>query len=215
MSEHDPDHIPTQAELDAEDLAQLAHSSRDKDEANLYPGRPADPGPAPAALAVHARVAFWGAAAAGVVCLIYGFLNLGTIGDQLRDRMLTDAVATPKGEPSAEQIDTFANVLPIVGLVVLALFLLGEGLFLFATANHHSRSCRSFFLALVALNLLCIPVGLDLFFRYPPLWSGIVILGWLQFGLLVVAAVMSLRRSVNRWLPESTRLRPTRMMRAH
>ena len=210
----DPDRRPSQAELDAQDLAELQRTSADRDRANLYPKPPPPPGPAPAALALHARVAFWGAAAAGLVCVVYGAINLGAIRDLLRDRMLADAVATPKGQPNAGQIDTFASVLPVAGLIITVLFLLGAYLFLRAAATHHSRNCRNFFLTIVVLNLMCIPVGLDLFFRYPSLWSGTVVLGWIQFALLLVSAVMTLRRVVDRWLPESTRMRPTRMLRA-
>ncbi|NED63802.1 hypothetical protein G3I15_22980, partial [Streptomyces sp. SID10244] len=68
---------PSQAELDAEDLAEIARSSKDRDQANLYPPRTGDPGPAPVALTLHARVAFWGAAAAGLLSVVYGFVNLG------------------------------------------------------------------------------------------------------------------------------------------
>ncbi|MGC4933492.1 hypothetical protein ACLQ3C_07400 [Gordonia sp. DT30] len=210
----EPDRTPSQAELDAEDLAELQRTSADRDRANLYPKPAGAAGPPPPVLALHARVTFWAAAAAGLACVVYGAINLGTIGDLLRDRMLADTVTTPKGQPSTSQIDTFASVLPVAGLVITVLFLIGEYLFLIAAANHHSRNCRNFFLALVVLNLMCIPVGLDLFFRYPSLWSGTVVLGWIQFGLLLVAAVMTLRRAVDRWLPESTRMRPSKMMRA-
>ena len=47
----------------------LARSSKDRDQANLYPTRQSDPGVAPRALLVHARVAWWGAAACGVVTM--------------------------------------------------------------------------------------------------------------------------------------------------
>ncbi|NDK89586.1 hypothetical protein GYA93_08350 [Gordonia desulfuricans] len=210
----DPEHIPTQAELDAEDFAQLQRRSRDKDEANLYPGRPADPGPAPTALAVHARVAWWGSAIAGLVVWVYGIVDRSAIGDMLRSRMLTDAVAAPKGQPTDGQIDTYAAVLPVVALVVMVVLPIGEYLFLVAAASRHSRNCRNFFLTIVVVHLLCIPVGIDLFFDYPGLWSGAAVLGWLQFALLIVAGVMTLRRVVDRWLPESTRMRPSRMLRA-
>ncbi|MEP9416188.1 hypothetical protein ABLE92_17905 [Gordonia sp. VNQ95] len=211
----DADRTPTQAELDAEDLAELRkRNSADRDRANLYPKRPGAPGPAPAALVLHARVAWWAAAVCGLICIVYGAVNLGATRDALRHRMLVDAVTTPKGQPTGDQITTFADVLPVAGLVIAALFLVGEYAFLVAAVSHHSRNCRNFFLAIVALHLMCIPIGLDLFFRYPELWSGSVVLGWLQFALLVIAAVMTLRRGVNRWLPESTRMRPTRMLRS-
>ena len=185
-SPDDPDRMPSQAELDAEDLAELQRTSADRDRANLYPARPEDPGPPPAALVLYARVAWWGAAVAGLVCIVYGMINLGAIQSLLLNRLLVDSVTTPKGQPTTAQMDTFASVLPVVGLVITALFV---------------------------LNLLCIPVGLDLFFGYPTLWTGAVVLGWVQFALLVVAVVMTLRRGVDRWLPASTRMRPTKMLR--
>ena len=210
----DPDRLPTQAELDAQDLAQMARTSRDKDQANLYPAPPSDPGPPPRVLTVGARVSFWGAATAGVVCLIYGIVWFNSISDALHHRMSSDAAAAPKGQPNAQQIDSSSVILPAVGLVILALFVVAQYVTLVAIASHHSRSARSFFLALVVLNLMCIPVGLDLFYDYPTLWSGAVICGWLQFGLLVLTAILTLRRPVGRWLPESTRIRPTRMLRS-
>lgn len=212
-SPDDPDRMPSQAELDAEDLAELQRTSADRDRANLYPARPKDPGPPPAALVLYARVAWWGAAVAGLVCIVYGMINLGAIQSLLLNRLLVDSVTTPKGQPTTAQMDTFASVLPVVGLVITALFLIGEYVFLVAAASRHSRNCRNFFLTLVVLNLLCIPVGLDLFFGYPTLWTGAVVLGWVQFALLVVAVVMTLRRGVDRWLPASTRMRPTKMLR--
>ncbi|MGW0037448.1 hypothetical protein [Gordonia sp. NPDC003376] len=210
----DPERIPTQAELDAEDLAQLRRRSRDADEANLYPGRPTDPGPAPVALVVHARIAWWGSTIAGLMVWVYGIVDRSTIGDLLRSRMLTDAVSAPNGQPTGDQIDTYADVLPIIALVIMVLLPIGEYLFLVAAATRHSRNCRNVFLTIVVVHLLCIPVGIDLFFGYPGLWSGAVVLGWLQFALLIVAGVMTLRRVVDRWLPESTRMRPSRMLRA-
>ena len=47
---HDQD-IPSQAELDAEDMAELAkRSSHDRDRAGLYPVRNTNPGPVPVPL---------------------------------------------------------------------------------------------------------------------------------------------------------------------
>lgn len=215
MSEaEDPDRVPTQAELDAEDLLAMERSSRDRDMANLYPPRPPQPGPVPAALALHARVAFWGAAACGLVSVIYGFLNLGTIKDLLRVRLLEGVVSDPRNTNPEEQVDSLANFYPVLMLVMIVVFLVIEYVLLVATVTHHSRNCRNFFLSAVVINLLCIPIGIDLLFRYPEIWGAMPIIGWLQFALLIVAGLFTLQRSVNQWLPESTRMRPSRMFRA-
>ncbi|MGV9711396.1 hypothetical protein ACWDTI_12110 [Gordonia sp. NPDC003424] len=209
----DPDRVPTQAELDAEDLAAIERSSRDRDQATLYPPRESDPGPAPAALSRHARVAWWGAAIAGLVSVGYGFLNLGTITDLLRQRLLQGITTDPRNASSPDQVNSLAGFFPPFMLVMIVVFLVVEYLLLVAAANHHSRNCRNFFLAAVVVNLLCIPIGIDLLFRYPEVSSLMPIVGWIQFGLLVLAALFTLQRAVNRWLPASTRMRPSRVLR--
>ena len=93
------------------------------------------------------------------------------------------------------------------------LTVLGAEPLLTNTAARNSRNLRNFFLATAVINLLCIPVGTDLLFRYDELSSIIPIVGWIQFGLLCLAALCSLRRVVDRWLPPSDRMRPTRMFR--
>ncbi|WAC57389.1 hypothetical protein [Gordonia sp. SL306] len=210
----DPDRIPSQAELDAEDLAEIERSSKDRDQANLYPPRTDDPGPAPAALSLHARVAFWGAAAAGLVSVVYGFVNLGLISDALRQRLLDGVIDDPRNASPQGQVDSLAGFFPPFMLIMIVVFLAVEYALLVAAAHHNSRNCRNFFLAAVVVNLLCIPIGIDLLFQYPEVWSAMVVISWIQFALLIVAAMFTVRRSVNQWLPESTRMRPTRMMRA-
>ncbi|GAB32984.1 hypothetical protein GOOTI_035_00330 [Gordonia otitidis NBRC 100426] len=209
----DPDRVPTQAELDAEDLAAIERRSKDKDEAMLYPSRPVDPGPPPRALTVHARVAFWGAAVAAMVSFVYGLVNIGTIEGLLRDRLREGVASDPRNAAPADRIDSLANFFPVFMLVMIVVFLVVEYALLVGAASHHSRNCRNFYLAAVVVNLLCIPSGIDLLFRYPDLWSAMPIIGWLQFALLVVSALCTIQKSVNRWLPQSTRMRPTRMLR--
>lgn len=210
----EPERRPTQAELDAEDLAALARSSRDRDHATLYPPRPTDPGPPPAALALHAPIAWGGAAIIGLILAIYGFFNLATITDALRRRLLDGIATDPANSAPEDQVDTLAGFFPPFMLVMIVVILAIECALLLAASNHHSRNCRNFFLAAVVVHLLCIPIGVDLLFRYPEVSSTMVVLSWTQFALLVLAALFTLRRSVNRWLPESTRMRPSRMLRA-
>lgn len=209
----DPDRVPSQAELDAEDLAALERSSRDRDQAALYPARPGDPGRPPDALAVHARIVWWGAAVIGFVLTIYGFFNLGTITDDLRGRLLEGVVADPANSAPESEVDTLAGFFPPFMLVMIIVVLAIEYACLVTAATQHSRHLRNFFLAAVVVHLLCIPVGVDLLFRYPDVSSTMVVLSYAQFALLVVAALCTLRRPVNQWLPESTRMKPTRMMR--
>ncbi|MCZ4653011.1 hypothetical protein O4157_16485 [Gordonia amicalis] len=211
--DRDPERIPSQAELDAEDLAELERSSRDHDQASLYPPRPADPGRPPVALVLHARVVWWAAAVIGSILALYGFFNLSTITDDLRLRLLEGVVSDPANSAPEDQIDTLAGFFPLFMLVMIVVVLVIEYLLLVAAATHHSRHCRNFFLAAVVVHLLCIPVGVDLLFRYPDITSTMVVLSYVQFALLVIAALFTLRRSVNTWLPESTRMKPTRMLR--
>ncbi len=211
--DRDPDRVPTQAELDAEDLAELARTSQDSDRARLYPARAVDPGPPPLALIRDARIAWYGAAVAALISVIYGFLNLGMITDLLRQRLAEGVVNDPKNASPANQVDSLASFFPPFMLIMILVFLAIEYLLLNAIANHHSREIRAFFLATIVVNLLCIPVGIDLLFRYPDVWASLPIIGWVQFACLVVAAVCTLRRSVGKWLPASTRMRPMRMFR--
>lgn len=211
--DRDPERIPTQAELDAEDLAELERSSRDRDQASLYPPRPSDPGVPPAALALHARMVWWGAAVIGLILAIYGFFNLSTITDDLRLRLLEGIVSDPANSAPEDQVETLAGFFPPFMLVMIVVVLVIEYLLLVAAATRNSRHCRNFFLAAVVVHLLCIPVGVDLLFRYPDISSTMVVLSYVQFALLVIAALFTVRRSVNSWLPASTRMKPTRMLR--
>ena len=209
----DSDRIPTQAELDAEDLAELARTSKDRDRANLYPTPLDDPGPVPVPLALHARVAWWGAAIAGLCSVVYGFLNLGLITDALRQRLAEGVALDPNNAGPAEQVDSTATFFPPFMLVMIVILLAIQYPLLVATATHHSRTCRNLFLTVVLVNLLCIPVGNDLLFRYPDVWSTMSVIAWIQFGFLVLAALITLRKPVNQWLPASTRMRPSRVFR--
>jgi hypothetical protein len=66
---------------------------------------------------------------------------------------------------------------------------------------------------MVVVMLLCIPLGIDLLFDYPSISGAFRVIGWLQFALLLLSALFTLRRSVNRWLPPSMRMRPTQIIR--
>ncbi|NMO05249.1 hypothetical protein HH308_28925 [Gordonia sp. TBRC 11910] len=208
-----PDRIPTQAELDAEDMAEIARTSKDRDLSSLYPRRPDEPGPAPVALAVHARIAWYGAAAMGLITVVYGFINLGLISDLLRQRLVEGIAQDPKNASPADQVNSLSSFFPPFMLVMIVVFLALEYPMLVGAANHHSRHVRNFFVATIVVNVLCVPIGIDLLLRYPEVSSVMVVVAWVQAGLLVISALCTLRRPVNRWLPESTRMKPSKMFR--
>lgn len=194
-------------------MAEIARTSKDRDVSALYPTRAGDPGPPPVALALHARVAWWGAAVAGLVVVVYGFVNLGLISDLLRQRLVQGIVDDPHNASPAGQVDSIAGFFPPFMLVMIVVFLAAEYSMLMGAATHHSRHVRNFFVATVVVNVLCVPIGVDLLLRYSEIPSALVIISWTQAALLVVAMLFTLRRPVDRWLPESTRMKPTKMFR--
>ncbi|HMS77711.1 hypothetical protein [Gordonia sp. (in: high G+C Gram-positive bacteria)] len=205
---HDQD-IPSQAELDAEDMAELAkRSSHDRDRAGLYPVRNTNPGPVPVPLAKHAVACFWAAASAGAICLIYGFLNLGTIQDLLYARLLDGVRNDPGNAAPEDKISGMSSTFPPVMLVLIAVFLAVEYLLLVNTAKHNSRGMRNVYLSVVVVNMMCIPIGIDLLFAYQRLSVVIVVIGWAQLVLLAFSALCTLRKEVNDWLPAPNKVRP-------
>lgn len=84
VPDDDPDKIPTQAELDAMDLAELASTSAESNVA--YPPRDEVPGPPPSALSRDAWVLWWIAAAAGIASAVYLLANMGGVIDGLKQR---------------------------------------------------------------------------------------------------------------------------------
>ncbi|GAB07862.1 hypothetical protein GII30_21335 [Gordonia amarae] len=204
----DPD-IPSQAELDAEDMAELAkRSSADRDQTGLYPVRRGDPGPAPIPLVKHAVGCFWAAAVAGAICMVYGFLNLGTIKDLLYTRLLDGVRDDPGNAAPEDQISGISSTFPPVMLVLIAVFLAVEYLLLVNTAKHNSRGVRNVYLSVVVVHMMCIPIGIDLLFAYDGLSVVIVVLGWAQLVLLALSALCTLRKEVNDWLPAPNKVRP-------
>lgn len=201
--------IPSQAELDAEDMAELAkRSSQDRDQASLYPVRRGEPGAVPVPLAKHAVACFWAAAVAGAICLVYGFVNLGTVKDLLYVRLLDGVRDDPGNAAPEDQISGISSVFPPVMLVLIAVFLAVEYLLLVNTARHNSRGVRNVYLSVVVVNMMCIPIGIDLLFAYSGLSTVIVVLGWAQLVLLAFSALCTLRKEVNEWLPAPNRVRP-------
>lgn len=205
---------PSQADLDAEDLAELARTSEDRDRSGLYPTRAQDPGPAPRALTQDALYVWWASTVLGVVVMVYGWVNLGEIIDLLRERLVDGVATDPNNAAPLDRVDSISGTFPPIMLVMIVVFSLIEYPLLRGIVTHHSRNLRNLFLTVALIHLLCIPIGIDLLFEYEGHDGLIPLLCWVQFALLAVAALMTVRRSVNQWLPTSTRMRPTRMLRA-
>jgi uncharacterized membrane protein YhaH (DUF805 family) len=205
------DRTPTQAELDAMDLAALTRSSTESHVG--YPARQTAEGPPPAALVRDAWVFWWIAAAAGIASAVYLLLNIGSISDSLQQRLVDDIASEgPNAKAPADQFNGLAHFLPPFMLVVLVVLLVMQYVLLRATGVHHSRNSRNIFLALVLINLVCIPTGMDLL-QFAKDAKTMVIVGWIQFGALILAALCTLRPSVGRWLPPSRGLSPVKALR--
>jgi hypothetical protein len=201
--------MPSLAELDAMDLAAIeaGRQSTDKDHAVID-----EPTPPPAAL-YHAWLLWLGAAAAAAVSVVYGFANLGTISDLLNERLQTGVVQDPNNSAPADNIDSLSNFFPPAMLVATVVLLAVQYPLLVATSRRRSRGARNVYVTMVVVMLLCIPLGIDLLFDYPSISGAFRVIGWLQFALLLLSALFTLRRSVNRWLPPSMRMRPTQIIR--
>ncbi|MGO3326871.1 hypothetical protein [Gordonia sp. (in: high G+C Gram-positive bacteria)] len=208
----DPDRIPTQAELDAEDLAEIARRSKDTAERDRYPTRPVDPGPPPLALTRDARVAWLLSAVAGLIWVVYGFANLSVTTSRLANRLRPGLEDVPDVD-SAEKAHSLAQFWPPAFLVGIPIVVAVSGLMLVGIARGHSRNLRNVYLATVVVILLFVPVSADLLFNYPDSPRWVWTMAWIQFALLIVSALMTLRRSVGRWLPTTMRVRPMRVAR--
>ncbi|WP_018180281.1 hypothetical protein [Jongsikchunia kroppenstedtii] len=200
--------MPTQAELDAADLAELAEKQNAAPRQTLRPRPPTDPGPPPPAL--RWAMQLWiGAAVCAAIGVIYGFARLGTINDLIQPR-LREGVTKPD---ELHRVDSMAHWIPAACLVGAVILLAIQYPLLAAIGRHHSRNCRNFYVAAALAMLLSIPIGLDLLFGYHQIWVGLRVLGWIQFGLLAGSVVCLFGTGVNKWLPRSERIRPTALFR--
>jgi hypothetical protein len=200
-----PDRVPSMAELDAMDMAEIA-AGRTSADKHL---RDEDPGPPPASLR-HALTVWYAQAALGLVSVVYGFAALGTIEDGLRASLTDGVVRDPDNAAPAGQISSLSSTVPPILLVGILVALAVQYPLLVAIARHHSRNCRNFYVTVVVVTLLAIPVGVDLLFDYPEVPTVMTVIAWVQFGLLVLSALFTFRRDVNLWLPAPMRLRPGR-----
>lgn len=208
----EPDRLPTQAELDAQDLAEMAANPRETDLTARYPRRPADPGPPPRALTRDAVVTWWIALVAAVVCLGYGFANRSRISDWLEVRLEPEMAGAQRIDDSvsAESMAAFWPPALLIGWVIAmaVTYPLLRGI-----ARHHSRNLRSIYAAVAILIALFLPLISDLLFGYPEVPQLIRVLVWVSVGALLLSMLMTFRGVVGRWLPESMRLRPSRVWR--
>ncbi|MFT4199778.1 hypothetical protein [Gordonia sp. (in: high G+C Gram-positive bacteria)] len=210
VPDDDPDALPSQAELDALDMAELTRTSGESDMGYPTPDEPA--GPPPPALARDAWVLWWIGAAAGIASAVYLLVNIGSICDGLQQRLLADikkaideaqhAGKKPLSMP-ADEYHGLSHFLPPTMLVAIVVLLALQFVLLRAVGVHHSRNARNIFLAMVLINLVCIPTGMDLL-RFADSAPTMVIVGWIQFGALLLAALCTLRPAVGRWLPAPT-----------
>ncbi|WP_026919751.1 hypothetical protein [Gordonia shandongensis] len=205
----EPDRIPTQAELDAEDMAEIARRSKDADHRNRYPSRPVDPGPAPAALTRHAPVLWAVAAVACLTWMIYGFVELGTVERLMVDRLLP-GLTEMKGVDPTEKAESLASFWIPALLIGIPLVTLVTYPLLRAIASSHSRNLRSIYAAVVVVTVLFVIVGADLLFAYPELPAFARIAAWVQCGALVLSVIVTMRGVVSAWLPPSMTIRPFR-----
>ncbi|AVL99373.1 hypothetical protein C6V83_02795 [Gordonia iterans] len=208
----DSEHIPTQAELDAEDLAELERSSRDADLAARYPRRPEDPGPPPTALTRDALICWYVAALAALACIVYGFATLGAAVDRLADRLEPQMAEVHQidGTRTAESMAAFWPPALIAGwLVAIAI----TYPLLVAIGRHHSRNVRSIYAAVCILTVMFVPLISDLLFDYPEVPSVFRVAAWVSVAGLLLSVLMTFRGSVGGWLPASTRLKPSKVFR--
>ncbi|MFT3716275.1 MAG: hypothetical protein QM774_10100 [Gordonia sp. (in: high G+C Gram-positive bacteria)] len=208
----DPDRIPTQAELDAEDLAEIARTSKDREITERYPQRPVDPGPPPRALTRDALGAWIVAVVTAAICIVYSFATLGSIFERLTERLEPDMGDVKQINPGATA-SSMAHFWPIMLLTGWIVTLALSYPLLVGIAKHHSRNLRSIYSALVLVIMLFTPVVADLLFNYPGVPSAMRILAWTSFAALGVSVLMVFRSSVGAWLPPSMRVQPLRVFR--
>jgi hypothetical protein len=191
------------------DLAAInaGRQSKDKDHAVI------DESAAPPAALYHAWLLWLGASAAAAVSVVYGFANIAAISDLLNERLQTGVVQDPNNAAPADRIDSLSNLFPPAMLVTTVVLLAVQYPLLLATSRRRSRGARNVYVTMVLVMALCIPLGIDLLFDYPSISGVFRVIGWLQFALLLLSALFTLRRSVNRWLPPSMRMRPTQIIR--
>lgn len=191
----------------------MQRQSADKDAAALRADQEGAIGEPPAAL--RQAWLFWnGAAVAALISVLYGFINLGTVTDAVRQYLQQGEISDPQNAAPDGQVDSLASFFPPAMLIATLVLLAIEYPLLVATSRNHSRNCRNCFATVVVVNLLCIPIGIDLLFAHPQISGVIAIVGWVQFALLVLSVLCTYRKAVGEWLPASMRMRPPGAWRA-
>lgn len=197
------DRLPTQAELDAEDLAEIAKASEKRNLSNRYPTRPDEPGPAPIALTRDARVLWWIAAAFGLAWVIYGLANLSWLEDLMAVRLRPGLQDIPGVDPDSKALSMASFWTPAL-LIGMPLFTALSYPLLIGIVKMNSRNLRSIYIAVVAVTVLFTIVGADLLFNYPEVSSAWRVLAWIECGALILSVLVTLRRAPNEWLPKTS-----------
>ncbi|EGD55095.1 hypothetical protein [Gordonia neofelifaecis] len=205
----DGDRIPTQAELDAEDLAEIARKSKDSDLTSRYPSRPVDPGPPPVALTRDARVVWGIGALACAAWMVYGFANLSWLEGLMAQRLQPGLQTLPGVDPEAKALSMASFWTPALLIGIPVFTALGYPL-LFGIVASHSRNLRSIYLSVITVTVLFTIVGADLLFHYDEVSPVLRVLAWVQCGALILSGLITLRRPVNEWLPKSMAMKPFR-----
>lgn len=208
----DGEPIPTQAELDAQDMAELAADRDRSDLTSHYPRPKADPGPPPWTLTTGAVYAWYLAAASALVCIVYGFATLGSEMDRLEARLKPQMadVTTIDADATASSMASFWPPALLVGWVI-ALGITYP--LLMGIAKHHSRNLRSIYAAVSVLVILFVPLVADLLFAYPEVSIAYRVLSWVSVGALIASVVLTFSGGAGRWLPASNRIKPSRVWR--
>lgn len=204
--------LPTQAELDAEDMAEIARRSKDNDHVNRYPVRPVDPGPPPVALARDARIVWYVAGAACLAWMIYGLSNLSWLESLMADRLLPGLQTVKDIDPDSKAASMAGFWTPGLLIGIPLFTALGYPL-LVGIAKARSRNVRSIYLALIVVTVLFTVVGADLLFGYEQVTVVARVLAWVQCGALVLSGLITMRRQVTDWLPASMTVKPFRRAR--
>ena len=199
----DDDRLPTQAELDAQDLAEIARKSKDRNLANRYPTRPEDPGPAPMELLRDARVLWWIAAAACLTWVVYGLANLGMLEELMAVRLRPGLEEVPGVDPDSKALSMASFWTPAL-LIGMPVFTALSYPLLVGIVKFNSRNVRSIYVAVLAVAVLFTIVGADLLFNYPEISVVWRIIAWVECGALVLSALVTMRRAPNEWLPKTS-----------
>lgn len=137
-------------------------------------------------------------------------VRLGVLAADVEARLVADALAVPGADPAgvAARFDTVSTALGPIVLAGLLLLALGGTLALRLLSTHRSRAARSGYLSFALLLAITLAAAADLLYRGHALLSGAA---WTAAVLVLTAAMTGLAPAIGRWLPESMRIKPSRV----